>query len=173
MTDKKKNKTTVGKSTRKKAEPVKLRKGQASGSGFTRSLGGDRSLQAYKDWMRGMAQVINPNAGDTWTEKEWVKHWKDFWAEADSPSKKPEDTSTKPTTLEERYPGITEQIRRFENAELPPCPHCGSSDTASVQVGIIGRTLNIAASTRKFRLVANMSNKGGNYVCNKCGKSFD
>ena len=173
MTDKKENKSPVKKSIQKKAEPVKPKKGKAIGGGFTRSLGGDRSLQAYKDWMRGMVQSINPNAGDTWTEEEWVKHWKEFWAEADQPTKKNEDTPKEPTSLEERYPGITEQIRRFENAELPPCPHCGSSDTASVQVGIIGRTININAATRKFKLVPNMPDKRGDYFCNKCGKYFD
>jgi hypothetical protein len=56
--------------------------------------------------------------------------------------------------------------------ELPSCPHCGSGDTASVQVGIIGRTIYIAGSTRKFKLVPNMKDKKGKYFCNDCKKYF-
>jgi hypothetical protein len=76
-------------------------------------------------------------------------------------------------SMEERYPGITEMIKRFEDAKLPPCPHCGSVNTAHVQVGIIGRTMTIAAFTKKFKLVPNMSDRLGKYFCNECGKYFD
>jgi hypothetical protein len=133
-----------------------------------------------------MLLSINPNSKskDTMTEEEWVKSWKKFWSEADSAStgKKTKATSargateakrTTGTSLEDRYPGITEQIRRFKEADLPPCPHCGSGDTASVQAGVIGRTMNIAGSTRKFKLVMNMADKKGEYFCNECKKFFD
>lgn len=74
--------------------------------------------------------------------------------------------------MEENYKGITEQIWRFENAQLPPCPFCGSENTASVQVGVIGRTIHILAATSKFHLILN-GPKEGNYFCNACRKYFD
>jgi len=74
--------------------------------------------------------------------------------------------------MEKAYEGITEQIWRFENAQLPPCPHCGSEDTASVQVGIIGRTMHLVAATTKIHPVPN-SPIEGKYFCNACRKYFD
>lgn len=73
--------------------------------------------------------------------------------------------------LEKKYPGIRESIMHFEQAPLPLCPHCRSEDTADVQVGLIGRTINIAAATTKFRLIPN-GPKPGNYFCNACKKFF-
>lgn len=73
--------------------------------------------------------------------------------------------------MEAQYPGIKKQILRFENTELPPCSHCGSDDTANVQVGIIGRTINIAGATSKFTLIPN-GPKPGKYYCNSCKKYF-
>jgi hypothetical protein len=75
--------------------------------------------------------------------------------------------------MENIYPGITEQINRFEEAELPSCPHCGSNNTASVQVGFIGRTITLAASTRKVKLVPNVKDRLGKYFCNNCDMFFD
>jgi len=74
--------------------------------------------------------------------------------------------------MEQLYPGISEQISRFEGALLPNCIHCGSSDTADVNVGIIGRTIYLCAATTKFTLVAN-SPKPGEYKCNSCGRYFN
>jgi hypothetical protein len=34
--------------------------------------------------------------------------------------------------LEKEYPGIEEQIRRFEDSVIPACSHCGSNDTADL-----------------------------------------
>lgn len=39
-----------------------------------------------------------------------------------------------------------EQYRRFTQMEVPPCPRCGTSNTASVQVGVIGLTIRLAAT---------------------------
>jgi hypothetical protein len=72
--------------------------------------------------------------------------------------------------MEERYPGITEMIKRYKEAALPSCPHCGSVDTANVQVGIIGYKMNIAAATKKFHPVPNVWDRLGKYFCNACGK---
>lgn len=74
--------------------------------------------------------------------------------------------------LEKQHSGVVEQIMRFENAQLPSCPHCNSNDTADVQVGVIGRTISIAAATTKFKLIPNAP-KLGNYFCNQCEKYFD
>jgi len=73
--------------------------------------------------------------------------------------------------MERQHKGILEQIMRFENAELPPCLHCGSEDTADVQVGIIGRTIYISAATSKFSLIPN-GPRPGRYRCNSCKKYF-
>jgi len=72
---------------------------------------------------------------------------------------------------ERQYPGITEQIWRFESAVLPPCPNCGDGDTADVQVGVIGRTINISMATTKFRLIPN-GPKPGEFYCNQCKEFF-
>lgn len=56
-------------------------------------------------------------------------------------------------------------------ADLPPCPDCGSEDTASVQIGVIQRTMNIAAATTKFKLIPN-GPKPGPYFCNACDRFF-
>ncbi len=74
--------------------------------------------------------------------------------------------------MEKQHPGIIDQIMRFENADLPSCPHCGSEDTANVQVGIIGRTIYIKAATTKVSLIPN-GPKPGRYFCNHCRKYFD
>ena len=117
-----------------------------------------------------MVASINPNAEDTMTEEQWVESWKKFWSGPDHP---PEPKPVKAMGPLEAYPGVEEQLRRFKEAELPSCPHCGSSDTASVQVGVIGRTIYLAAMTKKFRLVPNMTDKLGKFFCNNCGKYFD
>ena len=74
--------------------------------------------------------------------------------------------------LEARHPDIRSQILGFENAEVPPCPHCGSTDTARVNVGMIPRTLAIAAATTKFKLLLN-GPVPGHHACNTCGGFFD
>lgn len=75
--------------------------------------------------------------------------------------------------MEQQHEGIVKSIMRFEEAELPTCSHCGSADTADVQVGIIGRTIYIAGATTKFKLVPNGSDKKGKYFCNECQKFFN
>ena len=72
---------------------------------------------------------------------------------------------------ESQHPGITEDIRSFEQKQLPACTHCASADTADVQCGIIGRTIYIAGATTKFKLIPN-GPKPGQYFCNACRKYF-
>jgi hypothetical protein len=74
--------------------------------------------------------------------------------------------------MESGYPGIMKNILYFEEAILPPCPCCTSENTAIVQCGIIGRTINIVTATTKFRLIPN-GPVPGKYFCNKCGHYFD
>lgn len=73
--------------------------------------------------------------------------------------------------LEGRYPGIVDEILKFEQQELPPCIYCNSNGTAAVQIGTIARTIQIAAATTKFILIAN-GPKPGSYFCQGCGKFF-
>ena len=74
--------------------------------------------------------------------------------------------------MESSYPGIREEILHFDGAALPTCNRCGSQNTAQVNVGIIGRTINIACATTKFKLIPNVP-KPGDYFCNDCDKFFN
>ncbi len=72
--------------------------------------------------------------------------------------------------LEENYPGFKETLYRYEKKRIPHCIHCQSEDTSLVCVGVIGRTINLAAVSSKVHLRAN--NKPGKYYCNTCKKYF-
>lgn len=84
-----------------------------------------------------------------------------------------QDNAQEVMHLEDGDPDIAEQIRLFKEAELPSCPFCGSMETASVQVGMVGRAITIAASTTKVKLVPGAKEKLGSYFCNNCGKYFN
>lgn len=58
----------------------------------------DRSLQAFKDWIQGMAYPLHPQAKKTiitrqWIDEEgWADNWRRFWEKvdkADGASKSP------------------------------------------------------------------------------------
>ena len=53
---------------------------------------------------------------------------------------------------EQVYQGIH---ARFMQMEVPSCTQCGSHNTASVQVGVTGLTIQLAAKCRKFKLIPN------------------
>lgn len=74
-------------------------------------------------------------------------------------------------TYEQNYPGITEQILRYDNRVLPPCVFCGSTDTAVVLRGIVGRTLHLAFATSKVNLNAESGSR--HFYCNTCRQPFD
>jgi hypothetical protein len=74
--------------------------------------------------------------------------------------------------MEYQYEGIIEQIYTYEQAKIPTCLICGSSDTARVIPGVIGRTISIAAATSKVKLLLNQSDSEI-YFCNQCGSFFD
>lgn len=75
-------------------------------------------------------------------------------------------------SIEEQYPGIRDSIREFEAAILPECQRCGSDDTCRVLIGIIGRTITIAAATTKVKLIANGIGPEKHY-CNACKRFFE
>ncbi len=74
--------------------------------------------------------------------------------------------------IERQYPGIGDTILHYENATLPVCSRCGSTDTAEVGAGLIGRTINLAAATTKFKLIPN-SPSPATYFCNECDEFFN
>ena len=73
--------------------------------------------------------------------------------------------------MERRYEGITKSIMNYENADLPPCPHCQSDNTAEVSVGLVGRSMTVAGATTKIKLLPN-GPKPGRYYCNNCKNYF-
>jgi len=75
------------------------------------------------------------------------------------------------TDYEQSYPGISEQILRYERGVLPPCIFCGSTDTAVVLRGIIGRTIHLASATSKVKLSIKIGNRL--FYCNTCQQPFD
>lgn len=44
----------------------------------------DRSLEAYKKWVSGLVQKVNPKSASTMTEEDWKKAHKEFWDKVDS-----------------------------------------------------------------------------------------
>lgn len=73
--------------------------------------------------------------------------------------------------MERQHPGIGKTILYFEEAKLPVCSRCGSTDTASVGCGVIGRTIYLASATTKFKLIPN-GPRPGEYFCNACDEYF-
>ena len=65
-----------------------------------------------------------------------------------------------------------EQYRRFTQMEVPTCTHCSSGNTASVQVGVIGMTIRLAATCPKFKLIPN-GPKPGEWFCKSCQQFFN
>jgi hypothetical protein len=63
-------------------------------------------------------------------------------------------------------------LKQYTEMDVPRCTHCGATDTASVQVGIIGLTIRLAATCRKFKLLAN-GPKPGSWFCHGCKEFFD
>ncbi len=70
---------------------------------------------------------------------------------------------------EQVYQKIYQQFARME---VPPCPRCGTCNTASVQVGIVWITIRMASTCPKFKLIPN-GPKPGNWFCNTCQQFFD
>jgi len=75
--------------------------------------------------------------------------------------------------LEQQYPGFKDTLEYYENLSVPPCPRCASWDTATVSYGLVGRSINMAAATRKMKLVPNVEDRRAPFFCNACQKSFN
>ena len=74
--------------------------------------------------------------------------------------------------MEQNYPGIKDQIISREELELPSCANCGSANTASVSVGLVGRSMSIAAATTRMKLISNGPSPG-RYFCNDCNEFWE
>jgi hypothetical protein len=68
------------------------------------------------------------------------------------------------------YPGLAEQAALYRQMVFPPCPHCGSSSVKKVEAGVIGRTVTLAALTKRIHLVTGP--KPGEFRCETCGNYF-
>jgi hypothetical protein len=75
-------------------------------------------------------------------------------------------------SLDKDHPGIKKSILEIEAKVLPACAHCGSDDTASVGIGIVGRSMRIAGATTKYHLIAG-GPKPGAFFCNSCREYFN
>ena len=71
---------------------------------------------------------------------------------------------------ERMYAGFRQELDDAESSDIPPCPACGSTNTARVAAGVIGRTIHLAAATTKFKLVPNR--KRADFYCNACDRYF-
>lgn len=71
--------------------------------------------------------------------------------------------------FEEEYKKL---YRRFSRLVVPKCPSCGSGSTATVQVGIVGLSIRLAATCHKFKLIPN-GPKPGDWYCKSCSTYFD
>jgi len=68
------------------------------------------------------------------------------------------------------YPGLAEQAALYRQIVFPPCPHCGSSSVKKVEAGVIGRSVTLAALTKRIHLVTGL--KPGEFRCETCGNYF-
>jgi hypothetical protein len=70
-----------------------------------------------------------------------------------------------------KRPGFREMVECWDAMELPPCPSCGSADTAQVSAGLVGRSIHLAVATTKIRLLPN--GHPADYYCNQCQSYFN
>jgi hypothetical protein len=49
----------------------------------------DKSLAAYRNWIKGIVQKRNPAAKDTMTEEEWETAWRKFWSRPENSTDSP------------------------------------------------------------------------------------
>jgi hypothetical protein len=70
------------------------------------------------------------------------------------------------------YPGFRKTLNKYEAMRLPACPLCQSTNTATVSMGIVGRSISLAAATTKVKLITNPP-VSGHFYCNDCEQFFD
>lgn len=69
------------------------------------------------------------------------------------------------------HPGFAEIARRFDSAHTPACPDCVSDNTTAVHVGAVGRAIELAAATTRFKLLVS-GPKPGEWWCNVCERYY-
>lgn len=72
---------------------------------------------------------------------------------------------------EAMYPGFRKTLAYYESLKLPPCPTCGSTHTAKVSAGLVGRNIALAGATTKMKLVPN--GHPADFHCGACDQFFD
>ena len=72
-------------------------------------------------------------------------------------------------TFEQVYARILQQ---YNAMDVPQCVHCESTDTASVECGVIRLTMALSANCRKFKLIGN-GPKPAKWYCNNCKAFFN
>ena len=72
-------------------------------------------------------------------------------------------------TFSEVYEEI---LKQYNEMDVPQCIRCGSTDTASVECGVIRLTMALSANCKKFKLIGN-GPKPAAWYCNSCKKFFN
>jgi hypothetical protein len=72
---------------------------------------------------------------------------------------------------EQQYRGFRKTVDYYEALTLPPCPRCGSADTAKVSSGLVGLSIHVAAATSKIKLLPN--GHPADFHCAACDQFFD
>ena len=75
-------------------------------------------------------------------------------------------------SLDKSHPGIKKSILEIEAKVLPACVHCGSDDTASVGMGLVGRSMRMAGAPTKYHLIPG-GPRPGEFFCNSCREYFN
>ena len=63
-------------------------------------------------------------------------------------------------------------LKRYNALDVPHCIYCESTDTASVECGVIRLTMSLSATCRKFKLIGN-GPKPAEWYCNNCKAFFN
>ena len=63
-------------------------------------------------------------------------------------------------------------LKQYNGMDVPECIYCVSTDTASVECGVIRLTMALSATCRKFKLVGN-GPKPAEWYCNSCKEFFN
>ena len=73
--------------------------------------------------------------------------------------------------VEQVCPGFRATLNYYESLALPPCPKCGSLNSAIVSAGLVGFSIHLAAATTKFKLLPN--GHPADFHCADCGDFFN
>lgn len=77
--------------------------------------------------------------------------------------------------LEKQYLGIQAQIEAMEGTPSSSCPRCGREDAARITIGLVGRTLALAAATTRCHLLPSGTDEsqGMTWFCRHCQETYD